>query len=214
MAAAAEGISMAKAGDMALLKLLLRRLDFIVWVGIGAAALAAIYYWLLLQVSTLETVIANFSQEPVYFIAVSVLMPLTLLLFGLNTGLAVLLFQASGRLNWSAGSLIGALVGGFGAACPLCGAFLLSLLGVTAGLAALPFAGLEFWGIATVMMGLAFQASMKRLTQSTCIIDSSTAPCWQLPNTSTRYLIMSSVILVTLLGSIVWMATQNEAGLL
>jgi len=194
-----------------LLKTLLRRPDFLLSVLIGVFVLVTLYYWLLLRVSTFETVLANMSTEPIYLAAISVLVPITLGLFGLNFGVATMLFRAGGSLKWQSGALLGALVGGFGASCPMCGAFLLSLIGVTAGLGALPFAGLELWSVSTAIMALALGGSLRVLDKNSCDWNAQATACWQLPKVDRKHLAVLLVLGVGLTANLYAMVVGNEA---
>lgn len=197
-----------------LLKTLLTRPDFLLSVPVGMLALVTVYYWLLLQVSTIETVLANMSMEPVYLAALFVLVPVALALFGLNFGLAVILFQAGGGLKWQGGTLLGAFIGGFGASCPVCGAFLLSLVGVTAGLSALPFAGLELWSASVVIMALASVGSLRALDRSTCDPNAQAASCWRLPKVDRRHVPILLLLGVGLAANLYAMLVSSEPALL
>ncbi|MBI2066083.1 hypothetical protein HYT60_01060 [Candidatus Woesebacteria bacterium] len=198
-----------------LLRQLVFRPDFLLTNLAGILILATAYYWLLLKVSNLQTTINNISGEPVYFAAIKILVPTTLILFGLNFALAIFLFRASARftLKNQGGSFLGALIGSFGAACPICGAFLLSLIGVSAGLTALPFAGLEIWTASTVVMALAFGGSLVALDKSTCDPKVKTTSCWRLPKVNGRYLIIFFFLSLGLLANLYTMLIKNEASL-
>jgi len=155
----------------------MKRPDFLLTGLAGALFLATAYYVLLLQGSRFSMLIENIQIEPIYFLALKTLFPATLLLFGLNFGLTMILYRAGAGLQSLGGSLMGCLSGGFGVGCPLCGAFLLSLIGVTTGLAALPFAGLEFWVGSVLIMAWTLQSSLTRLDQSTCDVSSAAETC-------------------------------------
>lgn len=214
MAAGDPDINMDKRTKRLLLKTLLTRTDFLLSVLVGMLALVTVYYWLLLQVSTLERVFDNISREPVYLAAASVLVPLTLALFGLNCGVAIILLRAGGDLKWQSGTLLGALVGGFGASCPVCGAFLLSLVGVTAGLGAFPFAGLELWIASAGLMALALVGSLRTLDRSACDLTVQTPSCWQLPEVSGNVVVISLLFGLGLVVSLYLLLAKHEPFLL
>jgi len=167
------------------------------------------YYLLLLQVTNVHTMIEKTSRHPAYLVLLSLLVPMSIVLFGLNFALGTVLWRLrTGRANGS-GPVVGAVLGSFGAACPSCGAFLLSLIGVTAGLSVLPFAGLELWAAATAVMGYTLMRSLRSLDRATCPSPSDGRAC-ELPTRSAWRLtaftlagIASAVFLVTL-------AAQNE----
>ncbi len=210
MAAAGQDTNMVRQSHLTLLKTLMTRLDFALWTEVGIIMLATIYTWLLLQVTTFETLAANLVQEPVYLAAVVILAPAALLLFGLNFSLVMFLFRSGGSIQWSGGALLGALIGGFGAACPACGAFLLSLIGVTAGLAALPLAGLAFWVVAVGVMLVTLWKSTTALAERTCEGPSQAMSCWHLPQVKRTHLLIALAILFVLLGNLLWLVASNE----
>lgn len=112
---------------------------------IASLALFLIFHWLLLQTSTITAFYYNTRVNAFYMWTYIVTTIATIVLFGVNVALAVYLFRRTKRLTAKdqSGTIAGGVVGAFAAACPVCGAFLLSLIGVTGGLAALPFNGLE-----------------------------------------------------------------------
>ncbi|OGY44088.1 MAG: hypothetical protein A2729_00895 [Candidatus Buchananbacteria bacterium RIFCSPHIGHO2_01_FULL_39_14] len=190
-----------KATKKALLVTLLKRSDFLASAVAGSLLLSFGYYLLLLQVSDLGTVLYNLSYEPIYRAAVFMLVPLVLILFGLNFALAVVLFRAKANLKWQGGALLGALTGGFAASCPVCGAFLLSLIGVAGGLSVLPFAGLEVWLVAAVIIGFTFWRSIVVLDSKTCDPKKEEHLCWQLPKVKgshTLFFILISLFLAVI----------------
>lgn len=67
------------------------------------------------------------------------------LLFGINVSLIVYKFNLSKKigLKEDSSSILGVAGGALGSGCPVCGATLLGFLGVSGGLAILPFKGLE-----------------------------------------------------------------------
>lgn len=214
MAAGDPDTNMDKRTKRLLLKTLLTRPDFLLSVLVGMLALVTVYYWLLLQVSTLERVFDNISREPVYLAAVSALIPLALALFGLNFGVAIILFRAGGGLKWQGGALLGALVGGFGASCPVCGAFLLSLIGISAGLGALPFAGLELWSASAGLMALALVGSLRTLDRSACDLTVQIPSCWRLPEVSRNVVVILLLFGLGLVVSLYLLLANHEPFLL
>lgn len=204
--------------------MLLTRPDFLVSIFVGGLILVTFYYWLLLKVSTLETTLANISAEPFYKLSVLTLVPLVLLLFGLNFALSILLFRAKGGLRWQGSSLLGAFSGGFAAACPVCGAFLLSLIGVAGGLTVLPFAGLEIWTASALVMGLAFWGSLVALDRETCLpsvalskegdLKTVKKSCWKLPEVKHKRVALLVAVGLGLLVNFYSMLSQNDANLI
>lgn len=227
MAAAARGMSMLKRKQMMhdrpieiqpkfshpknqLMLKLIRRPDFLSATTLGFFILANGYYWLILRTSTLQMLTESMSREPLYFVLFSILVPATLLLFGLNFGLAVILYRASVGRPGLGGSFFAALVGAFGVGCPACGAFLLSLVGVGAGLAVLPFGGLELWAVASTVMAATVWSSLARLDQQTCNPNLGVLDCWQLPASNPRLSFIIGVISFILAFTLVWTLVANE----
>lgn len=198
-----------------LFKTLLTRSDFLLSVLVGVLILAILYYWLLLQTTNFPMMLDNLSREPVYFSALLILVPIALVLFGSNFGLTILLLRTRSGLKWQGGTLLGVAIGGFGAGCPACGAFLLSLVGVTAGLSALPFAGLEFWTASVGVMGLTLWRSLTLLERNTCTQDAAGAvSCWRLPKVELKQLLVLSVLACILAVGFYAMLTAKGSSLL
>ena len=160
-----------------LISQLIKRLDFWLSTILGIVMISAVYYWLLLQTLSIRQFFANTSGEPVYQIIIIVLVPLTLILFGLNFAVGVFSWRAKRAAIKPGQTLLGAIVGSFGLACPICGSFLFSLLGISAGLSILPFAGLELWALAGGLMGWALYKAVVNLSKS-CEDGNM---CWKLP---------------------------------
>src|SRR5258708_21869679 len=92
------------------------------------------YYLLLLQVTNVHTMIEKTSRHPAYLALLAILIPMSMVLFGVNFALGTVLWRLrKGRANGS-GPGIRAVLWGFGAAGPSCRAFLLCVVWVTAGL--------------------------------------------------------------------------------
>jgi hypothetical protein len=186
-----------------------RRPDFFAAAVSGMLVFALGYYLLLLQVTNVHTMIEKTSRHPAYPALLSVLIPTSVVLFGLNFALGTVLWRLrTGRANGS-GPVLGAALGSFGAACPSCGAFLLSLIGVTAGLSVLPFAGLELWAAAAAVMGYTLMRSLRSLDRATCQSRSGGTVC-ELPPRSAGRLTAFTVTAVASAAYLVTLAAQNE----
>src|SRR5258708_17861123 len=165
------------------------------------------YYLLLLQVTNVHTMIEKTSRHPAYLALLAILMPMSMVLFGVNFALGTVLWRLrKGRANGS-GPVIGAVLGGFGAACPSCGAFLLPVIGVTAGLSVLPFAGLELWAAAGAVMAYTFVRSLRALVLATCPSPSEPRVC-ELPARSAVRLATFAVAAVAFAAFLVTLAAQ------
>jgi hypothetical protein len=155
------------AGSLARPRSLLRRPDAMLAFVAGSVSLALAYYTLLLRETTFHRVVAADASRPVYGVVVAGLALGACVLFGINVaGLYVLARARTGRrLSFATAS--GGLVGAFGAGCPSCGAFLLSAVGVSGGLAVLPLAGIELWAAACLLMAVTGWSAMRRLRRCT-----------------------------------------------
>lgn len=160
---------------------LFRRADFWLVSFLGLVAISAAYYWLLLKSLSIRAFWANTSMEPGYQTAILILVPITLILFSLNIGVSFFSFRAK-QAVLPGKSLLGAGIGAFGLACPICGSFLFGLLGISAGLSVLPFAGLELWFLAVILMAYALYQALRRLTHA-CLDNNS---CWTMPPISKK----------------------------
>lgn len=185
----------------------LRHRDVLATVPAGALLILLGYYLLLAQVTSLHTLMWRVPSWPVYMWGLAVLGPATVLLFALNAGVFGLLLRARVGSAAPVGTLAGGLLGGFGAACPSCGAFLLSAVGVGAGLSALPFAGLELWAGAAATMAATLVAATARLALR---CDAEAPTCAALPAPSWRHLaVVSALGLAAAVGLAVALAVHE-----
>ena len=75
------------------------------------------------------------------------------ILFGLNASILVQRIRMKAKIaKESSLSGSGVLAGAFASGCPVCGSLLLPLIGVSSGLAAFPFRGLELKALAVSLM--------------------------------------------------------------
>jgi len=196
---------------LSILTSLWTRPDFLMSVVVGALGLALAYYWLLLRVTTLHTMVSKLSSQPLYLALLAVLAPAALLLFGLNFGVLGLSVRARAQLRGQGGSFLGIVIGGFGAGCPSCGAFLLSLVGVSAGVSALPFGGLELWLISCVIMALTFRRSLRALQLKVCDASGTANACPRMPAVSRVQLVILTALGLALAGMLLWAVATNES---
>ncbi|OJI06581.1 hypothetical protein BK004_02770 [bacterium CG10_46_32] len=148
-------------------------------IGITAGVgLFLIYYWLLLQTSTMTAFYYNTRVDVLYMWTYMLTTIATVILFGVNVALAVYLFRRTKRLTVKdqSGTVLGGTVGAFAAACPVCGAFLLSLIGVSGGLASLPFDGLELKIGSLTLIILSLWLIVRRIKNPLCKDGACPAP--------------------------------------
>jgi hypothetical protein len=188
-----------------------RRPDFVLAVPVGALALALVYYWLLLRVTTVHTMVSKLASQPLYLALLGGLVVIALVLFGCNLGLLGLLVRSRAQVRGQGGSVVGILIGGFGVGCPSCGAFLLSLLGVSAGVSALPFAGLELWVIACLIMAFTFWRSLRALSKGVCATPASGQTCPALLPVSRRHVALLAGVGLAIAGMFLWTLAAGES---
>jgi hypothetical protein len=165
-----------------------RRTDVVAIAGAASIGLLLAYYVLLTRATTLERLVSASSASPVYLAALAVLVLVTTVLLGANFAIFVLLTRARLATSGQTGSVVAGIVGAFGVGCPACGAYLLSLLGVSAGLAVLPFGGLEIWALASLLMAATLARSWRTLGAA-CRDDE--AACPSLPAVSHRLTVVA-----------------------
>lgn len=120
-------------------------------------ALFLVFYWSLrLNASIYNLVINYYKDLPLYFWPYVILTVGTLVLFGINVPLFVYRWRKYGlpKLGGQAGGGLGGIIGILASACPVCGSALLSIVGITGGLAAFPLGGLELKAVSFGLMGL------------------------------------------------------------
>jgi hypothetical protein len=157
----------------------LRRADVLAAFFAGTATIALAYYVLLLRETTFHRAAAADASRPVYGVTVAALVLAACILFGVNVAVLYLLARVRSGGRLSIGAMTGGLAGAFGAGCPSCGAFLLSAVGVSGGLAALPLGGIELWAGACLLMGVTGWSAIRRLGRC------SASECPALPPPST-----------------------------
>lgn len=193
-----------------LLAQLCRRSDFLLSAVSGSLALTLAYYLLLLRETTIHTMLTKLGGEPVYLILLALLAACALVIFGLNTALTGMLLRARIGVAGQGGSLLGIIAGGFGVGCPSCGAFLLSLVGVTAGLSVLPFGGLELWFVSCLVMGFTFWRSLHLLQSRACSPTETGSSCDALPPVSWTQVWFLGATGLLLAGALAWIVTIHD----
>lgn len=91
------------------------------------------------------------------------------------------------------------LVGACAVGCRACGAYLFSLLGVGAGLAVLPFGGLELWVLASLLMAATLSRSWGRL-DAACLDGEA---CPKLPDVSRRQTRFGLAVIASLMVGLI-----------
>lgn len=133
---------------------------------LASLLLFLVFYWNLRLNASIENLILNFYDAPLYFWPYVLLTVGTLILFGVNVSLLIYRWRKYGlpKLAQSAGGGLGAIVGVLASACPICGSTLLALVGITGGLAVFPLRGLELKGLSFILMVLPIWLTAKELS--------------------------------------------------
>src|SRR3989338_839634 len=130
---------------------------------IGVAASLGFFlalYWALRLDSSIGSFIRDFGGMPLYFWPYVVLTLGAIVLFGISVSLFVYRWRKFGFTlrslgrGGSASSGIGSLVGIAASACPVCGATILSAIGIVGGLAVFPLGGLELKALSLGLLAL------------------------------------------------------------
>lgn len=134
----------------------------------GAFALGVLYWWLLSQTTAWVTFYSMYGSVSLYFWPYVILTLAALVLFGMGLAVAVYSWRHSQLKNikTQSGAALGAFFGALGAACPVCGAFLLSALGIAGGVAVLPLQGLELKLLSVIFFGATLFLSIKKLSRA------------------------------------------------
>ncbi len=136
---------------------------------LGMALVSYLYYWLLSQVTTIPLFFSmaqngDFGPNGILYAVIYWLLTIvSIIFFGISISAIFWLWKHSrfSKLT-GGGNVFGVFVGALGSACPVCGAFLLSLLGVSGGIAVMPFKGLELKFVSmALIVGSAVFASKK-----------------------------------------------------
>lgn len=135
-------------------------------IGLTASlALFLVFYWSLRLNASIANLITNFAKDlPFYFWPYVLLTLGTIVLFGLNASVFVYRWRRFGPpkiVKSQSSSAFGAVIGTLASACPICGSTLLSLIGISGGLTAFPFGGLELKVVSFLLMAFPL-ALMKR----------------------------------------------------
>lgn len=148
---------------------------------IGMVGLSGLYYWLLLKVTTITDMVEMAKNGDfglysyAYLVSYWALTILAILFFGVAVAALVWLWRRSLLSKGGLGTGgLGGLVGAFAAACPMCGAFLLSLIGVAGGLSLFPLQGLELKLLSLLLIVGSVVFAARRVDKATTCKECST----------------------------------------
>ncbi|MES2023165.1 MAG: hypothetical protein V4439_00590 [Patescibacteria group bacterium] len=135
----------------------------------SALALLLVFYLILRIDSNAGFLIDHTGVSATYSFFYIALALGTSILFGINISLLTYRFRKYG-LNFKnqGGAGVGAILGIFASACPVCGSTLFSLIGVTGGLTALPFKGLELKTLAFIFMMVPIFLTLREIRNFDC----------------------------------------------
>ncbi len=133
--------------------------------------LLLLYYLVFLQSTTFS--IFWQSNSPLYNILSLLLNILIGVTFGISLSLLIYQIKEAKKkeLGSTSFSFTSAFLGAISTGCPVCGAYLMSILGIAGGLAAFPFQGLEIKGIALALLFLSIRnlaKNIEALEQENC----------------------------------------------
>ncbi len=144
---------------------------FYVLIGlIASLALFIFYDFLLTRTSSITTFYLNTKDTPFYMLYFIISTVLALILFGVDVSLTIYLLRRTGRITFKeqGGNTTGVIIGAFAASCPVCSGVLLSLIGITGGLAAFPFKGLELKTLSVVFLTIPLFFLIRRAKNPNC----------------------------------------------
>ena len=142
-----------------------------IWLALSLSFnLLAIYYFIFSQTTTFKV---YFDSNTAFYNWASIISTVLIsFLFGLV--LTFLIWLGKNKISQNPANLGNGLISGFLGAistgCPVCGAFLISLLGVGGGLAAFPFQGLEIKVISLGLLSFAVFSSAQTISNKDCAV--------------------------------------------
>jgi hypothetical protein len=186
---------------------------FYILVGVTASlGLFLLYYLNLRMGSNLDMFIQHIGYSTTY-LAVYVFLTLgSIIIFGINTALLAYRWRRFGSplvLKYS-GSGLGALLGIVASSCPVCGITILSLLGITGGLSAIPFNGLELRFISLILMAVPLLFMVKELQKPNCNPTNCPVPRDDVLSHRDRPLVWGTILGLILLTIVSWQLLKSD----
>ena len=133
-----------------------------------ALNLLAFYYLIFLETTTLNVF---FSLNSAFYNWTSIISTIIIsLFFGIAVSLLIWQWRRQKELNPAhlGNSFLASFFGAISTGCPICGAFLASILGIGGGLTAFPFQGLGIKAISLGLLSFAIISSAKSISKKTC----------------------------------------------
>lgn len=145
---------------------------------ISALALLLLFYFGLSLDSNIKIFIVSNEGKPVYLWSYIFLTLGVIILFGINVPLLVYRWRKYGFPQPAVGVSggLGAVIGVFASACPVCGSTLLSLIGISGGLAAFPFRGLELKALSFIFLFIPLVMTVRQIRRFEAKIEACPVP--------------------------------------
>lgn len=187
---------------------------------IGFSASLAFFlalYWSLRLNASIDNLIRNFIDTPLYFWPYVILTFAAIILFGVSVALFVYRWRKFGftRRSFSKGGPatgFGSLVGIAASACPICGSTILSAIGIAGGLAVFPLGGLELKALSVGLLALPIwlmQRDLKKM-DSDCEKGICSAPRNPSFKNSDSARLWGFLVLVALLLNLAWTMLKTD----
>lgn len=179
---------------------------------VASLALFLVFYLSLRLNASIDNLVKNFYSLPLYFWPYVTLTLGTIILFGINVPLLVYHYRKYGfpKFGHQASGGLGAVIGIFASACPVCGSTLLSAIGVTAGLAAFPFGGLELKALSFGLMALPLALTGKELLKFSKGGEACPVPRDSSYRKKDRKILVASLITLLLLLFVIWNLLKTD----
>lgn len=158
------------------LKIVFNELLYVKTAVISSLVIAYISYWLFYRTTTIQTFLGNIQNGDfgeysyVYGVTYIITTILIIILSGLSIATTFWLFRHSKLgIKKAAGSNAGGLVSAaFAMGCPVCGAFLLSALGIAGGLTIFPLQGLELKFLSLGLLFFSLWYGLSQINKKDC----------------------------------------------
>lgn len=179
---------------------------------VASLALFLVFYWSLRLNASIDNLVRNFYGVPLYFWPYVVLTVATIILFGINAPLLVYRYRKYGfpKLRNQTSGGLGAIIGVFASACPVCGSTLLSAIGIAGGLTAFPLGGLELKALSFGLMALPVVLTGKELSRFSKGGEACPIPKDASFRKKDKPLLVSSLMLLTVLFYFTWTMLKSD----
>lgn len=191
-------------------------------IGLSASlAFFLVLYWSLRLNASINNLITNFVDIPLYFWPYVILTLAAIVLFGISVSLFVYRWRKWGLpslrqgFKGQGGGGLGSLIGIAASACPVCGSTILSAIGIAGGLAAFPLGGLELKALSVGLLALPIwlmQRDLKKM-DSDCEKGMCPAPRNPLFKDSDSARLWGLLVLVALLLNLGWTMFKTDPAL-